>query len=707
MALDHLGIRMAITYFGDGAELLFDDIHELGRSVNEAQKAVNAGSNWAAVKATGGDFNAIIGLTQAPEATPGRYTDLIELATGTSGEFSETEAATLNALFSDPNSKFLLEQIIGLGSREEQLGGLRAAIGADPNVRPKATTPPPGDSGSPPVAATYANGTVILTAKTRTDANGVTTTQNFNSLDEPVGEPRILNQNTPPGGGSDTLPGQNDNGSGGGLTGYIEIMGNRVKISDIQPMMDAMEVDIDEMRDLDMNNPEDIESLFPPDMVANHMMRGVDGATVIFNPQGGAFGHYYAEVGGIFGSNVGLGELNPDSAKKVRAKIGDNLFNHIINNPLPVQNDTRSLVVNFDGEVITQGHLDGMAGVTPDSFFYDASMDLNNDGVIDMADTIQRGRILAGEDNKLDPTDDEIIQYVNDSGTTFQQYIDGGLNGFFNSKAPIGLDEDGNPKQFWGFGSNTGQGPTDDDLRIGDVVLNEGGGYISGQAHAPEQRHVRKEGEGVAVFTPDVDRVINRLRREGLSDDEITIRLRGDGFTDQAILNGFSVAINTGNQTDTGADGLPLQSPGEMFRENLKAVRDAPVRNLPFIGEVGVAPVKKKVADSNAAITAINEGLKTRAQGLEAQGNRAFTPFNPSLPEDAFGKAREGLAGQSRKSLNTLATELGIQGTGSLSDDALAFTVASRQASSPSEVFGGVTPRQTPTALPTEAPSAS
>ena len=79
------------------------------------------------------DTNKALDSTPQMDVPEGKFTSLAGMAGGLSDSFSENEQANLNAMFGDPNSSFVLQQIMGLGTKEEQLGGLRAALGgADP-----------------------------------------------------------------------------------------------------------------------------------------------------------------------------------------------------------------------------------------------------------------------------------------------------------------------------------------------------------------------------------------------------------------------------------------------------------------------------------------------------------------------------------------------------------------------------------------------
>lgn len=93
--------------------------------------------------------------TQAVQGTPqvtlpqGKFNNIIEMAGGLSDAgFSSNDQQNLNALFSSPDAQFALQSIMNMGTKEEQLGGLRAALGgADPTAMAQARFKQTQDSG--------------------------------------------------------------------------------------------------------------------------------------------------------------------------------------------------------------------------------------------------------------------------------------------------------------------------------------------------------------------------------------------------------------------------------------------------------------------------------------------------------------------------------------------------------------------------------
>lgn len=222
---------------------------------------------------------------------------------------------------------------------------------------------------------------------------------------------------------------------------FIQIQGRTVQRSDLKDAFVAMGHDPDTATEMsndvgvtEFNGDEGFGALqdaFPPDVFANIVHdTGFDKFDSIYNLEDVHAGIYYNEATGIFpGSNVSVDNFSADEIfggdqSKLNAWLSST--------------DTRSgdgdMVRSFNGELVPRGAIRRSAGATRDSPWYLEQQDVDGNGVLDQADSLQYARNLAASDGVMEPSRDQVISYLNDSGTNVQEWINMGYNGFFSIK---------------------------------------------------------------------------------------------------------------------------------------------------------------------------------------------------------------------------------------------------------------------------------
>ena len=233
---------------------------------------------------------------------------------------------------------------------------------------------------------------------------------------------------------------------------YLTIQGQQVSIEHLLPLIDHLGLNIADIMDQDLNEQDVLESVFPPEMVAQARLDGVVGADILYDPQYGDNAYYWNAASGIFGGHIPVSALRPDLQNRILQDVGTSVFNDFMHlgadytlNDVgdaglsggtsfvksPGALDTSGVVIGLDGKLIPRTRFHASIGSTidqPGSFI--ASYDLNNDGVIDGKDAYIYGQELAV---KQGLTPEEWKVAIDNTSTPYQTYVDLGLSGNYSS----------------------------------------------------------------------------------------------------------------------------------------------------------------------------------------------------------------------------------------------------------------------------------
>ena len=244
---------------------------------------------------------------------------------------------------------------------------------------------------------------------------------------------------------------------------------------------------------------------------------------------------------------------------------------------------------------------------------------------------------------------------------------------------------------------------------------------------------------------------VRKSKSEGLSDDDIRTLLRDKGANGESIIQAFLASETLTPAPDTNEGKAPGKTGSELFAEKLEEARSATAtgsgegvfgagraisaaQGLPFLSSsVGPSALAGKLTslearDKYAPEQQLSEeqvdgrisekqrkaNVASRHSALKGEEAPQYQPYEFTMPKDAFAVAQGKLSGENRNSLDTMAQSLGLKGSEKLSDSALKFKIASRQATNPEGVFGdepSVSPppkrrsQTSTTNTPAEAPS--
>ena len=428
-----------------------------------------------------------------------------------------------------------------------------------------------------------------------------------------------------------SFSGSGDSGSGDGSNVVVptnpidnilsvKIQGQEVSFDNISELMSHFNITKEQLLDAEMTADNGISSealidLFPPEEVGLARHQGIKGADILYDPSVENNSYYWNEFNGVIGGTHALQDLSDGAKVMLQNQMTPSQLNIWVDSNIPESGPSGGdMIMGFNGVLMPRIRFQSSVGKGSDSPFFVPELDHNGDGVIDALDIMSYGKSLAISNGIDNPTNAEIIEAVNKTGSNAQIYVDMGLAGIYSNKTSpeqqqalldsmpgfkeawdrfnasgeltefdkrFDLNKDGkidnqdflrfsglgNPfdTNFDGVVDENDTGPPVDGLAFVSALLQQGGsGYISGQEGDPSYQPPKDPNTGLPIFrgsrfgidqeTRDrlnsASNFIGVQLSKGLNDDEIRKLMRDNGFNDNEILQAYSIYEQSASNGD-------------------------------------------------------------------------------------------------------------------------------------------------------------
>ena len=764
MALTPTQQILAESYFGDNSHLMFDTSEDFSLAFNTAQEAVNQGHSWLEIYQTGGNktFLRNLVVSKDPAEIEGSATEQQFIAYDAKGISTGIEYWLGNGY----DENFIRQAMGKQGVSEDNLDRGFAYIDAKKQA------------GDRDIDLIFKASQLGVNIHSDMDNEKIQ-----NAIDEHGDSQGGGSGDTSGQGGGEDADSGNERFNPTTLADSINVGGQEITFERLNPLIQYLndngyDTSIDTIRDAgDLNDPEILIDLFPPDMVARANLDGINLAGDLYPPDIPNNQIYYNELTGIFGNHISLDELSPSAEARIINEVGENVyrdFSGVWKDKTGSSDPAgKGIILDFDGEPITRGRAALSINARRGSKWYVSSLDYNKDGVIDARDLQEYGSNMARDNGISEPTHADIADVLNNSPVNVQTYVDIGFNniagehlteeemaalseehypgfqkamddyraGRIDERTLRSFDFTGDGKiDFADFTELAEIAPvgTDDNLAFLDSILKPGGGGVNPRRERSTASTEYFNPVFQSVGLPDWTKFVLTSRADGLSDDEIRAQLRDKGANGDSIIQAFLGSENLPVVPDPNEGKAEGKTGSEIFKEKLEEARKgtfygdinlqtagrpedlplsygdkrpgdfsaflAPKKSPEELKAAGILQETPEHSERLKGILDSKEGQPARVKALKAKSEEhgGFKPYTPTMPEDAFAKAQKGLAGKTRESLDTLALGLGLKGSKRLSDSALKFRIASRQATNPEEVFSGTPPRVSAPKYPKE-----